>query len=52
MPRVIFVSSELEEVIRLSDRVLVLHGKRIVKELPRGSDISVLLQHAMGVKTA
>ncbi len=49
---VIFVSSELDEVIRLSDRVLVLHDKRIVKELPRGSDISVLLQHAMGVKTA
>jgi ribose transport system ATP-binding protein len=49
---VIFVSSELEEVIRLSDRVLVLHGKTIVKELPRGSDISALLQHAMGVKTA
>jgi ribose transport system ATP-binding protein len=49
---IIFVSSELEEVIRLSDRVLVLHGKRIVKELPRGSDISELLQHAMGVKTA
>jgi ribose transport system ATP-binding protein len=49
---IIFVSSELEEVIRLSDRVLVLHGKRIVKELPRGSDISVVLQHAMGVKTA
>ena len=49
---VIFVSSELDEVIRLSDRVLVLHDKRIVKELPRGSDISVLLQHAMGVKKA
>ncbi|HVP18474.1 MAG TPA: sugar ABC transporter ATP-binding protein [Spirochaetia bacterium] len=49
---VIFVSSELEEVIRLSDRILVLHDKRIVAELPRGSDIGVLLHHAMGVKTA
>ena len=49
---IIFVSSELEEVIRLSDRVLVLHDRRVVKELPRGSDISVLLQHAMGVAKA
>ena len=49
---IIFVSSELEEVIRLSDRVLVLHDRRVVKELPRGSDISVLLQHAMGVVKA
>lgn len=30
---VIFVSSDLEEVARLSDRVLVLHNGRIVREL-------------------
>ena len=46
---VIFVSSELDEVVRISDRVLVLHDKKIVKELPRGIDISVLLQYATGV---
>ena len=33
---VIFVSSELDEVVRVSDRVLVLADRRVVAELPRG----------------
>ncbi|MHC4104740.1 MAG: ATP-binding cassette domain-containing protein, partial [Planctomycetota bacterium] len=49
---VIFVSSELEEVVRVSDRVLVLRDKKIAKELPRGTDISILLQYATGVSVA
>ena len=32
---ILFVSSELEEILGLSDRVLVLHEGRITGELPR-----------------
>jgi ribose transport system ATP-binding protein len=49
---VIFVSSELEEVVRVSDRILVLRDKKIVKELPLGTDINVLLQYATGISVA
>ncbi|MEN9678348.1 MAG: hypothetical protein RIS76_4244 [Verrucomicrobiota bacterium] len=34
---ILFVSSELEEILGLSDRVLVLHEGRITGELPRGA---------------
>lgn len=34
---VVFVSSELDEVVRVSDRVLVLADRRVVAELPRGT---------------
>jgi ribose transport system ATP-binding protein len=33
---VLFVSSELQEVLALSDRVLVMHDGRIAAELQRG----------------
>ena len=32
---VLFVSSEMEEILRLSDRALVMHEGRITGELPR-----------------
>jgi simple sugar transport system ATP-binding protein len=32
---VLFISAELEEVLRLSDRVAVLRDRRKVAELPR-----------------
>jgi ABC-type sugar transport system ATPase subunit len=32
---ILFVSSELEEILRMSDRVLVMHQGRICGELPR-----------------
>jgi ribose transport system ATP-binding protein len=49
---VIFVSSELHEILRISDRIIVLHGKRMVAELPRGADIGELIQYATGVRQA
>ncbi|SFQ03494.1 sugar ABC transporter ATP-binding protein [Tranquillimonas alkanivorans] len=33
---IIVISSEMEEVLRLSDRVLVMRGGRVAAELPRG----------------
>ena len=32
---ILFVSSEMEEILRLSDRTLVMHEGRIMGELPR-----------------
>jgi len=49
---VIFVSSELDEVLRISDRIIVLHDKRAVAEFPRGVDIGELIQYATGVRKA
>ena len=49
---VIFVSSELHEVLRISDRILVLHDRRVAAELPRGADIGEVIQYATGVKQA
>ena len=33
---ILFVSSEMEEVLRMSDRTLVMHEGRITGELARG----------------
>jgi ribose transport system ATP-binding protein len=33
---ILFASSEMEEIIGLSDRALVMHEGRIVGEVPRG----------------
>jgi monosaccharide-transporting ATPase len=35
---VMFISSEMDEVVRLSDRILVMRDRRKVGELPGGSD--------------
>ncbi|RYG82672.1 sugar ABC transporter ATP-binding protein, partial [bacterium] len=37
---VVFVSSELEEVVRLSDRIVVLKDRRVVGELVNGPDVT------------
>lgn len=42
---VLFVSSELEEVIGMSDRVLVMHEGRITGELPRGELTEQAIMH-------
>jgi simple sugar transport system ATP-binding protein len=35
---VLFISAEIEEVVRVSDRILVLRDRSKAGELPRGSD--------------
>ncbi len=47
---IIFISSELTEVIQISDRILVLYNKKIVKDLPRGIDIETVTEYATGGK--
>jgi ribose transport system ATP-binding protein len=36
---VLAISSELEEVLRISDRVLVMHEGRIAGDVPRDSEL-------------
>ena len=49
---IIFVSSELSEVIRISDRILVLSNGKVTKELPGGVDSRVLAQYVAGGEVA
>jgi len=43
------ISSELPEILHMSDRVYVMHEGRIVKELPREeADQETVLRYAMG----
>jgi ribose transport system ATP-binding protein len=45
---IIFVSSELNEVIRISDRILVLRNGRIIKELRGGIESGMLAKYVAG----
>jgi ribose transport system ATP-binding protein len=50
---ILMISSELPEVLHMSDRVYVMHGGRIVKELPREeADQETVLRYAMGAGVA
>ena len=42
---VLFISSELDEVSRLSDRIAVMRGRRKVAELPGGTDEKTIGAH-------
>ncbi|MBC7333140.1 MAG: sugar ABC transporter ATP-binding protein [Actinobacteria bacterium] len=46
----IVVSSELSEITRISDRILVLYNGEIVKELPGGTDIKTVTKYVTGGK--
>ncbi len=46
---VLMVSSELPEVIGMSDRILVMRDGRLAGELPAGSTEETVLQLATGV---
>jgi ribose transport system ATP-binding protein len=45
---ILMVSSELPEVIGMSDRILVMHDGRITAELERGSSEEQILSAATG----
>jgi len=47
---VLMVSSELPEVIGMSDRILVMCDGRLAGELPAGSDEETILSLAAGVE--
>jgi ribose transport system ATP-binding protein len=50
---ILFVSSDLEEVIGMSDRVLVMHEGRLSGELPRGElGEEAIMRLATGQKAA
>jgi ABC-type sugar transport system ATPase subunit len=49
---VLMVSSELPEVIGMSDRILVMRDGRLAGELPAGSTEEAVLQVATGVTEA
>jgi rhamnose transport system ATP-binding protein len=46
---ILLISSDLEEVLGMSDRILVMHSGRIVAELPRGSSAEAVMRPATGV---
>ncbi|CAL9510891.1 Fructose import ATP-binding protein FruK [Actinosynnema sp. ALI-1.44] len=48
---VVFISAELEEVVRVSDRVVVLRDRRKVAEL-RGADVDEVMAHIAGGRAA
>jgi ribose transport system ATP-binding protein len=49
---ILMVSSELPEVIGMSDRILVMRDGRIVGELPAGTSEEAILQLGTGARTA
>jgi ABC-type sugar transport system ATPase subunit len=46
---ILMVSSELPELIGMSDRILVMHDGRLVRELPGGSDEETIARAASGL---
>jgi simple sugar transport system ATP-binding protein len=54
---VVFISSEIEEVVRLSERIVVLKDRRKIGEIVNGPDVTadqvveVIAQHDSGVET-
>jgi ribose transport system ATP-binding protein len=46
---ILMVSSELQELIGMSDRILVMHEGRLVDELPAGSSEERILRAASGI---
>ncbi len=49
---ILMVSSELPEVIGMSDRILVMRDGRLVGELPAGTSEEAILQLGTGARTA
>jgi ABC-type sugar transport system ATPase subunit len=49
---VLLVSSELPEVLAMSDRVLAMYGGRVAAELPHRADHEVVMQLVTGMNAA
>jgi ribose transport system ATP-binding protein len=49
---VLLVSSELPEVLAMSDRVLAMYGGRVIAERPHGADHEAVMQLITGVDAA
>lgn len=48
---IVVISSEMEEVLRLSDRVVVMRGGRVAAELPRGEATEESIMRAASLDT-
>ncbi|QNE35360.1 sugar ABC transporter ATP-binding protein [Leifsonia shinshuensis] len=48
---VVWSSSDLTEVAQHSDRILVIAGGRLVAELPKGSSVQDILEHAFATES-
>jgi ribose transport system ATP-binding protein len=47
---ILMISSELPEIIGMSDRIYVMHEGRVVGELPRGANSEQIIRLAMGMQ--
>lgn len=43
-----FISSEMDEILSLADRIVVVHDGRIVDDLPRGPEAATVVAAALG----
>jgi ribose transport system ATP-binding protein len=49
---IVMVSSDLPEIVGVSDRILVMHQGRIAGELPGGAGEGAVMELALGVSAA
>jgi ribose transport system ATP-binding protein len=49
---IVMISSDLPEIVGVSDRIVVMHQGRIAGELPAGAEEGAVMQLALGVPSA